>query len=248
DLVGVSCDLTMSNNGHMRDTGSLPLGAVRLTNELLQHGPPRKSELRRLRGFVEREIGRISDRISRSRPRAVIATSGTAAALAGVSHGLYHGKRARDAGVPRAQMRRISKMLARLPVEERRKLSGVGPRRAEIIIAGAVVYAELLERCQLRGFRYSPLGLRDGLLAQMAAEYDRSTKSGKQIESERWDSLRAAVEHNHIDMDHALQVRESAMHLSSVLRSVHRLPIEYAEWLSVAAMLYVVGDYVNWNG
>src|SRR5207237_40199 len=83
----------------------------------------------------------------------------------------------------------------RLPIEKLRQLSGVGPRRAEIIVAGAVVYAELLERCQLRGFRYSPLGLRDGLLAQMAAEYDRSTKSGKQIESERWDSLRAAVEH-----------------------------------------------------
>src|SRR5438046_736513 len=145
-------------------------------------------------------------------------------------------------------MRRIAKMLARLPIEKRRQLSGVGPRRAEIIVAGAVVYAELLERSQLRGFRYSPLGLRDGLLAQMAAEYDRSTKSGKQSESERWDSLRAAVEHYHIDMDHALQVRESAMHLFSVLRSVHRLSMEYAEWLSAAAMLYEVGDYVNRNG
>src|SRR3989442_13321123 len=58
------------------------LGAVRLTNEFLQHDPPRKSELRRLRGFVEREIGRISGRIVRARPKAVIATSGTAAALA----------------------------------------------------------------------------------------------------------------------------------------------------------------------
>jgi len=139
-------------------------------------------------------------------------------------------------------------MLKRLPLDERRKLSGVGPRRAEIIVAGAIVYAALLERCQLRGFRYSPLGLRDGLLAQMAAEYDRSTRSGKQIESERWDSIRAAVGHYRVDMDHALQVRDSAMHLFAALRSVHRLPPEYAEWLSAAAMLYEVGDYVNRNG
>ena len=248
DLGGGSCELTISSKNHIRDTISLPLGAVRLTNEFLQHDPPRKSELRRLRGFVEREIGRISGRIVRARPKAVIATSGTAAALAAVCHGLYKTKGPRASTVSRAQMRPIAKMLARLPIEKRRQLSGVGPRRAEIIVAGAVVYAELLERCQLRGFRYSPLGLRDGLLAQMAAEYDRSTKSGKQIESERWDSLRAAVEHYHIDMDHALQVRESAMHLFSVLRSVHRLPIEYAEWLSAAAMLYEVGDYVNRNG
>src|ERR1700704_1848734 len=82
DLGGGSCELTISVKGHIRDTVSLPLGAVRLTNEFLTHDPPRKAELRRLRGFVEREIGRIADRITRSRPKTVIATSGTAAALA----------------------------------------------------------------------------------------------------------------------------------------------------------------------
>jgi exopolyphosphatase/guanosine-5'-triphosphate,3'-diphosphate pyrophosphatase len=248
DLGGGSCELTISSNGHIRETVSLPLGAVRLTSEFFHHDPPRKSELRRLRGFVAREIGRISDRISRARPKAVLATSGTAASLAAVCHGLYKTKRPRVAAVSQSQMQRIAKMLARMPIEDRKRLSGVGPRRAEIIAAGAVVFAELLERCQLRGFRYSPLGLRDGLLAQMAAEYDRSTRSGKQLESERWDSIRAAVEHYRVDMEHVLQVRASAMHLFAALRSVHRLPPEYEEWLSAAAMLYEVGDYVNRNG
>jgi exopolyphosphatase/guanosine-5'-triphosphate,3'-diphosphate pyrophosphatase len=248
DLGGGSCELTISGQGHIRDTVSLPLGAVRLTNEFLAHDPPRKAELRRLRGFVEREIGRISDRITRSRPKIVIATSGTAASLAAVCHGLYKTKGVRATSVSRTQMRPIAKMLARLPVAERKKLSGVGPRRAEIVVAGAVVYSELLERCQLTGFRYSPLGLRDGLLAQMAAEYDRSTRSGKHIESERWDSIRAAVAHYRVDMNHALQVRQFAMHLFKALKALHRLPPEYAEWLSAAAMLYEVGDYVNRNG
>jgi exopolyphosphatase / guanosine-5'-triphosphate,3'-diphosphate pyrophosphatase len=248
DLGGGSCELTISSRSHIRDTVSLPLGAVRLTNEFLQHDPPRKAELRRLRGFVEREIGRIADRIARTRPSTVIATSGTAASLAAVCHSLYATKGPRATAVSRAQMRRIAKMLSRIPLEQRVKQPGIGPRRAEIVIAGAVVYAELLERCQLAGFRYSPLGLRDGLLAQMAAEYDRSTRSGKQIQSERWDSIRAAVAHYRVDMDHALQVREAAMHLFKALRSVHRLPPEYGEWLSAGAMLYEVGDYVNRNG
>src|SRR5882724_2748388 len=248
DLGGGSCELTISSKNHIRDTISLPLGAVRLTNEFLQHDPPRKAELLRLRGFVEREIGRIADRITRARPKAVIATSGTAASLAAVCHGLYKTKGPRVTTVSRLQMRRIAKMLARLPLEQRVKLPGVGPRRAEIVIAGAVVYSELLERCQLAGFRYSPLGLRDGLLAQMAAEYDHSTRSGKHIQSERWDSIRAAVAHYRVDMNHALQVREAATHLFKALKSVHRLPPEYAEWLSAAAMLYEVGDYVNRNG
>jgi exopolyphosphatase/guanosine-5'-triphosphate,3'-diphosphate pyrophosphatase len=145
-------------------------------------------------------------------------------------------------------MSRIAKQLARRPVEERRQIEGIGPRRAEIIIAGALVYRELLDRCHLKGFRYSPLGLRDGLLAQMAAEHDRSTRSGRQIESERWESITRAVGHYRVDMKHALNVRESAVFLFSTLRSVHGLAAEYREWLSAAAMLYEVGDFVNRNG
>jgi exopolyphosphatase / guanosine-5'-triphosphate,3'-diphosphate pyrophosphatase len=59
DLGGGSCELTLSREGQIRDTVSLPLGAVRLTGEFLQHDPPRKSELKRLSGFVAREITRI---------------------------------------------------------------------------------------------------------------------------------------------------------------------------------------------
>ena len=150
--------------------------------------------------------------------------------------------------VSTAEMKRIAKRLARLPVGERRKIEGIGTRRAEIIVAGAIVYQELLDKLKLKGFRYSPLGLRDGILAQMAADYDRSTRSGRQIEFERWESIMAAVNHYRVDRKHALDVREHATLLFSALRSLHRLPPEYREWFSAAAMLYEVGDYVNRNG
>jgi exopolyphosphatase/guanosine-5'-triphosphate,3'-diphosphate pyrophosphatase len=153
----------------------------------------------------------------------VIATSGTAAALAAVASHLRRGAgRQRPAGVTNAEMSRIAKRLARLPVAERRKIQGIGPRRAEIIVAGATVYHELLDRLHLKSFRYSPLGLRDGILAQMAADYDHSTRSGRQIESERWESILKAVDHYHVDRKHALNVRDAAATLFTALRSVHR--------------------------
>jgi exopolyphosphatase / guanosine-5'-triphosphate,3'-diphosphate pyrophosphatase len=248
DLGGGSCELTVSRHGHIRETVSLPLGAVRLTNEFLSHDPPRKGELQRMRGFIAREMGRAYGTIVRSRVKTAIATSGTAAALAAAVRHFQGTRPHRPASVSREEMRKIAKLISRLPLEGRKKISGIGPRRAEIIVAGAVVYQELMDRCQLRNFRYSPLGLRDGLLAQMAAEYDQSTRSGRQIESERWDSLRQAVEHYHVDMAHALDVRTSAMELFGALKSLHHLPPEYREWLSAAAMLYEVGDYVNRNG
>jgi exopolyphosphatase/guanosine-5'-triphosphate,3'-diphosphate pyrophosphatase len=247
DLGGGSCEVTLSRDGHLRDTVSLPLGAVRLTGEFLQHDPPRKSELKRLSEFVARELARVQDRIRQAHVGAVIATSGTAAALASLA-GRMAGKSRSATYAPREMIRRIAKQLSRQSLEQRSKVPGIGPRRAEIICAGAVAYAELLERCHLPGFRYSALGLRDGILAQMAADYDRSTKSGRAIESERWESIKRAVEHYRVDLHHALHVRDSALLLFSSLKSVHQLPAEYREWLSAAAMLYEVGDYLNRNG
>ena len=249
DLGGGSCELTLSRDGRIRDAVSLSLGAVRLTGEFLKDDPPRKDDLRQLRGFVGRGINRIQQRVRSARVSTVIATSGTAAALAGMARHLARPRR-RTAHfvVTREMMREIVKQLTRMPLGERQKVPGIGPRRAEIICAGAVVYDELLERCHLSGFRYSPLGLRDGILAQMAAEYDRSTRSGRAVESERWDSLQRAVEQYHVDLHHVLMVRDSALQLFSALKSVHQLPPEYREWLSAAALLYEVGDYVNRAG
>ena len=247
DLGGGSCELTVSQGGRMRDAVSLPLGAVRLSNEFLLHDPPRKSELTQLRGFITREVNKVVERITTAKVKNVIATSGTAAALAAVASHLNRGRGTRST-VSRTDMRRIAKRLAKLPLAERREIEGIGPRRAEIIVAGAAVYHELVERLRLKGFRYSPLGLRDGILAQMAADYDRSTRSGRQIEFERWESILNAVAHYHVDRKHALDVRDSASLLFSGLRSMHGLPNEYQEWLTAAAMLYEVGDYVNRNG
>jgi exopolyphosphatase/guanosine-5'-triphosphate,3'-diphosphate pyrophosphatase len=248
DLGGGSCELTITQGGHIRDAVSLPLGAVRLTNEFLRHDPIRKGELKRLRGFITREVNRIIDRMGTAKLKNVIATSGTAAALAAVASHLRRGASRQRLMVSSTEMKRIAKRLARLPVAERRKIEGIGPRRAEIIVAGAIVYQELLDRLRLKGFRYSPLGLRDGILAQMAADYDRSTRSGRQVEFERWESIMTAVNHYRVDRKHALDVRNAATLLFSALRSLHRLPAEYREWLSAAAMLYEVGDYVNRNG
>jgi len=249
DLGGGSCELTISAAGHILYTISLPLGAVRLTEEFLKHDPPTAKELQRLRSFIEKEMHRTTRRVLSFKPRLMIATSGTAAALAAVLSGA--GKRSvrepvKD--VPRAQAVKMAAKLAKMKIAQRTALAGIGPRRAEIVVAGAVVFAELLEKCHPNGFRYSPLGLRDGLLAQMAADYDERTRSRKQIESDRWDALLAAGKNYRVDLAYSQHVRKLALDLFRRLKPVHNLPAEYAEWLSAAAMLHEVGIYLNRYG
>lgn len=245
DLGGGSCELTTSENGHIRQMFSLPLGAVRLTGEFLRHDPPKKREMARLREYVGEEVGRVVRRIAAGRPQMVVATSGTAAALAARARRM---RRSASSTVSRALANKLGKQLAKLSLEERAALAGIGPRRAEIIIAGSVVFAGLMDRCNLRAFRYSPLGLRDGVLAQMAADYDRSTRLGRQVESERRDALLTVARRYQVDLKYALEVRRLAAILFAALRPLHGLPPEYQEWLLAACMLQEVGSYLNRTG
>jgi len=85
DLGGGSCEVTLSDAGRIREIVSLPLGAVRLTREFLRNDPPTKEQITQMKTFISREVGRAEKRLAGQRARVVIATSGTAAALAAAS-------------------------------------------------------------------------------------------------------------------------------------------------------------------
>src|SRR4051812_11119069 len=247
DLGGGSCELTLSSGSRIMQMYSLPLGAVRLTGDFLQHDPPKKKEMRRLHEFIAEELGRIRAKLDPMRGRLMIGTSGTAAALAAIAkakmrRGLIGEPISRQVTV------KAAKELAQLSDQDRAALPGIGPRRSEIIVAGAAVFAMLLETAGLSGFRYSPLGLRDGLLAQMAADYDRRTPLRRQIEADRRDALLSMARHYDVDLEFAEHTRELSMQLFAGLKSLHELGPEFAEWLSAAAMLQEVGAFINRSG
>jgi exopolyphosphatase / guanosine-5'-triphosphate,3'-diphosphate pyrophosphatase len=250
DLGGGSCEITLSEHGEIRQIFSLPLGAVRLTQEFLRRDPPKRKEIERLRSFIREELARIHRRLRPAQgavPQitSVVATSGTAAALAGAFH---RAGNAKDVRVPREGVRKLAASLSKLTRERRAAIPGIGTRRAEIIVAGANVFAELLTGLNLPGFRYSPLGLRDGLLAQMSADYDRGTQFRKQIDAERRNALVNTARHYAVDLKFAEHVCALALKLFSGMKALHRLPAEYEEWLAAAAMLQEVGSYVNRSG
>lgn len=245
DLGGGSCELTLSDHGEIRQLVSIPLGAVRLTQEFLHHDPPKKTDLERMRTYIDEEIARVEKRLADGRPQIAIATSGTAAALAGA----YIKRRSPTGGtVPTPIVRELTAQLSKLTRQEREKITGIGTRRAEIIVAGAAVFASLLHRLELPAFRYSPLGLRDGLLAQMIGDFDRSTRFRKQIEAQRRTALVEIGQHYGVDMKFAQTVQQLSAELFEALQTVHQLPAEYGELLSAAAMLHEIGSFINRAG
>jgi exopolyphosphatase/guanosine-5'-triphosphate,3'-diphosphate pyrophosphatase len=273
DLGGGSCELTLSEHKRIKETVSLPLGAVRLTEQFLATDPPPADGLARMRQLIARELRRARRRIQPDRAPLVIATSGTAAALSaacvpGAKNGRAGGKkagkisaktasaldRAEDrsailAGiVPTRAVHKLAGKLAKMSLPEREAVPGIGPRRAEIIVAGAEVYAEILESFGLPGFRYSPLGLRDGILAQMLAEQDARAKAHREFEHERWESVLATARRYGVDPRQAEPVRAHVVQLFRELKALHGLSPEYESWLAAAAMLRDTGKFINHQG
>lgn len=255
DVGGGSCEITFSERKRIRETVSLPLGAVRLTQEFLGGDPPTAEQVSRLKQLIARELKRGERRLGAVRPSLVIATSGTAAALfqASLAAGKAKPLLRRPGGTERIlietrYVRRLAEKLSVMNSAQRSAVPGIGPRRAEIIIAGAQVFAELLERLSLRGFVYSDLGLRDGMLAQMLAERDRKTMAHQQFERERWQGVLAASKQYGVDLRHAEAVCELVVRLFRDLTPVHLLPEEYRTWLEAAAMMQDVGKFLNYQG
>jgi exopolyphosphatase / guanosine-5'-triphosphate,3'-diphosphate pyrophosphatase len=249
DLGGGSCELTLSVAGHIVDMVSLPIGAVRLTQTFLHNDPPRRAELQQMRAVIQREVSRIKKRIIDAKVQVTIATSGTPAALSGLYAAKVRGyDESKPHTVPQSAVATLSQKLSRRNLSQRRTLPGIGPRRAEIIVAGAMVFAELMQLCKLRSFRYLPLGLRDGLLAQMMADYNASTAMREQVNTERHDALLSAAKHYGADLPFAQRIRDFSLELFKRLQPVHQLPSEYAYWLEAAAMLHEVGAYINRSG
>ena len=260
DLGGGSCEVTLSDGGRVKEMLSLPLGAVRLQQEFLQQDPPAKEDVARLKQYIERELKRVERKMGMPRVSAVFATSGTAAALAeaSVAVGVKPSKltvrkprgfsRIKPQEADTTAVRKLADKLLKMDNAARAAVPGIGPRRSEIIVGGAQVYAGLLERLGLKGFRYSAMGLRDGMLAQMLAEVDLRAAVHQKIETERWAGVLEVCRRYGIDQRKAEPVRLHVTQLFDALKAVHELPLEYRMWLAAAAMMQDVGKFMNHQG
>jgi exopolyphosphatase / guanosine-5'-triphosphate,3'-diphosphate pyrophosphatase len=258
DVGGGSCEISLSQQRRIKDTISLPLGAVRLTEEFLQSDPPAEAEIARMKQFIDRELRKADRRNIAALVKKVVATSGTAAALAESSKALIKARPVKSAEkraakvdpnlVPTRSVRRLADKLTKMDNAARAAVPGIGPKRSEIIVAGAHVFAEVMEQLALPGFYYSTMGLRDGILAQMLAERDERAPVHEIFERERWEGVLETCRRYGVDPKAAEPVCNHAVQLFRDLQKVHELTPEYLVWLRAAAMLKDIGKFMNYQG
>jgi exopolyphosphatase/guanosine-5'-triphosphate,3'-diphosphate pyrophosphatase len=161
DIGGGSLELIGAVGGRIRLSRSLPLGAVRLT------------ELALALSTLRDQIGRALDQMVPRREwvgSAVIGSGGTFASLAAMALAERGASGQPVHGVEMAatEVEDLLERLSGLSPEARRQVPGLRPERADIIVAGVAVAAELLDRVKASSVRVNGYGLREGLLLEMA--------------------------------------------------------------------------------
>jgi exopolyphosphatase / guanosine-5'-triphosphate,3'-diphosphate pyrophosphatase len=245
DIGGGSAEIVHSQAARIKQSFSKPLGAVRLTDVFLKSDPPTPRELHRLNEYIEERIASPVSRIGRQNWDRAIATSATAAAVVSAVNHLPRAQRD-DCDRMRAstaQIRKLFQRLSLMDLGERRKVAGIGVRRAEIILAGAAVLLRILEDFQMPSVYYSKAGVRDGIVADLAARSVGHELTQLDLEQRRVVEQMAA--HFNVPLKHARKVARLAHSLFLGLRALHNLPPNTGKLLEAAAYLHDTGHYVS---
>ena len=131
---------------------SIDVGSVRLTERHLHSDPPTRGEL-------EAAAREVIELLPPLEPAAAIGVAGTITTLAALEG---------SPQLSREAVERQLERLASLPLAERRELPGLEPERAPVILGGAVIVREVLDRYGLDGLDVSERDLLHGAALEAA--------------------------------------------------------------------------------
>jgi exopolyphosphatase/guanosine-5'-triphosphate,3'-diphosphate pyrophosphatase len=171
DIGGGSTEIVIGAGTEVAFHVSTQAGVVRQTERHIHQDPPTDTEQTELAADV-REI--LQDAVPPERRDGVqrgIAVAGTATSLAAIAQRLepYDPERVHGYVLDAGECRRILAHLASLPVAQRREVPGLHPDRAPTIVAGAVIFAEVLSLFGLEQIEISEHDILRGAALGLAA-------------------------------------------------------------------------------
>lgn len=244
DIGGGSVELALTAEGLVDSLVSLPFGALRLTEQFLR-GTPRAKDVAKLRRFIRDDIRRVLP-VRDWRGAEVIGSGGTFTNLAGMflaRQGIQAVRSVHGTRIPRVEVEHVLDALQEMPVPERTTVPGLNPGRADIIVAGLAVVAEVLARVEPRDVTASAYGIREGLLLEAARVVPTIADPGQTRARSVLDFARRC----HFEEPHARQVQTLALQLFDAIGA--RLGCDHDDriMLSDAALLHDVGYHINYE-
>lgn len=175
DVGGGSTEFTTFEQGKVTGYVSLPIGVVKLTEAHLKVDPPSREELESAATSIRQTIRHVPGSLSIPAAAILVATAGTATTLAAIDLRMttYDGERVTGHRLSRQRLQELLDHLCSLPLAERRKIIGLEPPRADVIVAGTLLTREILDVFGFDELTVSDGGLREGILLHYLAYHKR---------------------------------------------------------------------------
>jgi exopolyphosphatase/guanosine-5'-triphosphate,3'-diphosphate pyrophosphatase len=247
DLGGGSLEISILRDHTVGQSAQLPVGTVRLITTLDLRGVIRPAEAEQVRRYVRALLE------SKLAPRPnlgegiTVALGGNAETLANIAPG------PRQHGLPTME---LSLLRERLPgilsrdVRERIKAYAVRRDRADVMGVAAITFLTLGRYLNLRTFALPGVGVREGLLQEIAREAfsrkepHRYNAAARQLLV----GTRSFARRLGYEQQHAEHVRELSIQLFDQLQAVHHMPAHSRVLLEAGALLHDTGHMISHRG
>jgi exopolyphosphatase/guanosine-5'-triphosphate,3'-diphosphate pyrophosphatase len=163
DTGGGSTQFTFGHGAAVDDRFSLDVGAARLTEQFALAGALTHEQLARALAGIAAEFGRIEGVPS---PESLVGMGGAVTNLTAVKLGLAtdDADAVQGAVLERAEIDRQIELYRTRGADERRRIVGLQPNRADVMLAGACIVRTVLDKLRKASLRVSDRGVRHGLL------------------------------------------------------------------------------------
>jgi exopolyphosphatase/guanosine-5'-triphosphate,3'-diphosphate pyrophosphatase len=252
DIGGGSTEILVGEQGETLTVRSLKLGALRLTRRFFPDGVVSGDSLDDCRRHVRAALAPVARDVARHGFHVAVGCSGTVATVVAAVHARRDDtspepRTFNAEEVTRKEVKQVVKALARATTpDDRRRIPGVDPSRADIILAGAVILEQAMAALGIDRLVYSDNALREGAL--LDAWQRRHGSTLHHLHDLRRRSVLHLAELMDDDPEHSERAARLALDLFDATRTLHGMGDESRELLEAGALLANVGLFVSHSG
>jgi exopolyphosphatase / guanosine-5'-triphosphate,3'-diphosphate pyrophosphatase len=249
DLGGGSIEFAIGNQNEILYLDSIKLGAIRLTSKFIGegwNGRIRYKQYKNIKKEVSGSINRVASEVRAFNTKLAFGSSGTIINLAEIGHRMFKSG-AKSQVLSRKTLKKTAQILCALNLEERKRIPGINPERADILVAGAAAIDAIMEEFGLEEIKVSHKELRDGLLVDYLSTFEGFREFQKTPIRQR--SVLHLSRSCNYDEKHSETVALLATQLfdSAKIAGLHNLSEEERELLKYAATMHDIGDFLSFN-
>lgn len=170
DIGGGSTEFIVGNQEGVNFCKSENIGALRLTEKFLKTEIVKDEELTETIEFINKTIQDTINKIKARNIKKLVGIGGTVTSVSAINQKLevYSMEKVHNSKIFKKEVDEILQILKNMTLEDKKRLNGLQPKRADIITAGVVILDMIMEKLELNEIIVSEYDNLEGLMCQMA--------------------------------------------------------------------------------